>query len=155
MLYHPIINSPQRVNGNGSTPPAGDRLLFVRTFRRRNKSSRRHFRNGQRAAALRAITAGRLYIAGSAPTLATAAACCGSNVVYLRAALVLLKHDDNVLFNAVLGGMVSILDAAREVRPVVELREAYRAAGYTDRVNWARREGVETIFNDAIAPAIA
>jgi hypothetical protein len=55
----------------------------------------------------------------------------------------------------VLGGTVSILDAARKVRPLVDLRTAYQAASHIDRVNWARVEGAEKLFADVLEPAIA
>jgi len=127
----------------------------VQTSRRRNKSSRRHFRNGQRAAALRAITAGRLYLDKAVPTLAAAASACGSNVNYVQAAVVLLRYGDNVLIEAVLNGAASILEAAHARRPVVELTRAYRTADPVDRILWAEREGVEKIFTDVLEPAIA
>ena len=40
--------------------------------KRRNRSPRRHFQNGQRAAVVRATAAARLYATGQAPTLTRA-----------------------------------------------------------------------------------
>jgi len=57
------------------------------TSRRRRQSPRRHFRNGHRAAALRAITAGELYLTGAAPTITAATERCGSNRIYVKAAI--------------------------------------------------------------------
>jgi hypothetical protein len=59
-------------------------LSQVRRHRsaRRHWSARRHFRNGRRAAVLRAITGAKLYLGKSTPTLADAAISTGSNVAY-------------------------------------------------------------------------
>jgi hypothetical protein len=72
--------------------------------RRRHQSSRRQFRDGQCAAALRAITAARLYLNKTVPTLALAAASCGSNVNYVRAAIVILQSEKGNLLSRVLAG---------------------------------------------------
>jgi hypothetical protein len=122
--------------------------------RRHHKLSRRFLRDGRRAAAVRAVIAGLLYHDGWAPTLATAVAACGSNISYVRAAIVLLRHNDRLLIDAVLGGTISILEAARKVQPLVKLRDAYRAAHPNDRIDWARSEGAEKIFTDVLVPAI-
>src|SRR5262245_25897266 len=96
--------------------------------RRRYRSSRRHFRGRQRSAVLRAITAAEIYRAGMIASMAAAAAACGSNVAYVRAALVLLKSEDFPLLGRALAGHVSLPEAAREVTKVAELVAAYRAA---------------------------
>src|SRR5262245_16851072 len=60
---------------------------------RRRASPRRHFRNGCRAAAARALTAARLYVDKKVLTLAAAAACCGSSVPYVQAGIVLIEDQ--------------------------------------------------------------
>jgi hypothetical protein len=68
-----------------------------------------------RAAALRAITAGRLYLAGTIPNLLEAAESCGSNVQYVRAAIVVLKSENSTLLEHVLRGHFPLLAAASQV----------------------------------------
>jgi hypothetical protein len=119
--------------------------------RRRRQSARRHFRHGQCAAALRAITGARLYLKGATPTLAVAAESTGSNVAYIQAAIILLRADNASLVSDVLAGRVPLLQAAREAKRLVDLVTAYREAKDPDRVAFARACGVEAIFNTLVA----
>ena len=119
--------------------------------RRRRQSARRHFRHGQCAAALRAITGARLYLKGATPTLAAAAESTGSNVAYIQAAIILLRADNASLVSDVLAGRVPLLQAAREAKRLVDLVTAYREAKDPDRVAFARACGVEAIFNTLVA----
>jgi hypothetical protein len=114
---------------------------------RQRQSVRRHFRHGKRAAATRAFTGARLYLNGAVPTLAAAADSTGSNVAYVQAAIVLLKADNASLVSDVLAGRVSILQAARSARRLVDLVTAYREAKDPDRVAFARACGAEAIFD--------
>ena len=92
--------------------------LIRRAARRRQRASaRRHFRLGWRAAAARAFTGAELYLNKTAPTLAAAAACCGSNVQYVQAAIVLIQ--DQKIRRSVLEGRVPLLAAAHEMRRAV------------------------------------
>jgi hypothetical protein len=92
--------------------------LIRRAARRRQRASaRRHFRHGWRAAAARAFTGAELYLNKTAPTLAAAAACCGSNVQYVQAAIVLIQ--DQKIRRSVLEGRVPLLAAAHEMRRAV------------------------------------
>lgn len=118
---------------------------------RQYRSSHRRFRNGQCAAVLRAATGGRLYLNKAVPTLAYAAECVGSNVAYIKAAIVLLKAEDLTLLNQALRGHVPLLAAARQARCLVELIAAYRSAGDPDRVAFARACGVDTLFETLVA----
>jgi hypothetical protein len=63
---------------------------------------------------------------------------CGSNIRYVRAAIILLKHGDQNLINQVLLGECSILVAAASVAPLVKLLDAYKAAS----------PGTQMIFSD-------
>src|SRR5262249_54954448 len=89
---------------------------------------RRHFRNGVCAAAVRAFSAGRFYLKGEFKTLAEAAVACGTCVVYIEAAIVLIKYGDQHLINQVLYGRRTILRAAALAKPVVRLVETYKNA---------------------------
>jgi hypothetical protein len=121
--------------------------------RRHYRSSRRHFKDGKRAAALRAITAARLYASG-AITLEAAATSCGSNVAYVKAAATLLKAENRALLDNVLIGSVGLLRAAAQVRRLVDFLEAYRKASPEDLVKGARAIGVNKVWADLIEPAI-
>lgn len=118
---------------------------------RQYRSSHRRFRNGQCAAVLRAVTGGRLYLNKAVPTLASAAECVGSNVQYIKAAIVLLKAEDPTLLSRALRGHVPLLAAAEQARCLVELIAAYRNARDQDRVAFARVCGIERIFETLVA----
>ena len=118
---------------------------------RRYRSSRRRFRRGQSAAAVRAFTGAQLYVNAAVPTLEAAAMACGSNVAYVQAAIILLKADNASLVHDVRAGKVPILQAAREAERLVNLITAYREAKDPDRIAFARACGVETIFNTLVA----
>ena len=118
---------------------------------RQRQSARRRFRHGQRAAAVRAFTGARLYLNCAVPTLAAAADSVGSCSAYIQAAVILLKADNASLTAEVLGGRVSLLQAAAQVRRMVDLVTAYKLAQDPDRVAFARACGVERIFNVLVA----
>jgi hypothetical protein len=124
-----------QLNGNGATPHAPlvsarspfrrlERVLVggaTANSKRRHRSARRHFRHGHRAAVIRAITAAKLYIDEAIPNLTTAAECCGSNVVYVTAAVILLRSENTALQERVLKGHVPLLTAAAQVKQVANL----------------------------------
>jgi hypothetical protein len=85
------------------------------------------------------------------PTLAAAADSTGSCPAYVQAAVVLLKADNASLTAEVLDGRVSLLQAAAQVRRMVDLVTAYKLAQDPDRVAFARACGIETIFNTLVA----
>jgi hypothetical protein len=126
-----------------------------RRFRpHKHRSARRHFRHRQRAAVIRACTAARLYLIGEFPSLEAAAVGCGSNIQYVRAAVVLLEAENATLFQQVLRGDISLLAAARQARQVGKLVAAYRKASAADRVAFAKAIGPTTLFDTALVPAI-
>jgi hypothetical protein len=96
--------------------------------RRQRASVRRHFRNGQRAAALRAFTAARLYLAKSIPTLAEAAVSCGSNIQYVRAAIAVLQSESFMLRGEVVTGETPLLVAANQARNLLKAERSVEAA---------------------------
>jgi hypothetical protein len=118
---------------------------------RQRQSTRPRFRHGKCAAANRALTAARLYISNAIPTLAAAAEACGSNVHYVRAAIILLKADNAALVSDVLAGRVPLLAAAAEAKRLVNLVAAYKAAKDPDRVAFARACGAEAILDVLVA----
>jgi hypothetical protein len=138
------------------------------------QSPRQQFRKGICTAALRAFTAGELYRDQQFQlTLAEAALRVGSNIAYVRAAIILLEHGDPVLINRVLYGKCNILEAAASVAVVVKLVTAFKLAtsenlatfsaisGMADlstsakRTAAANRLGTETVWNDMIAPLMS
>ena len=126
---------------------------LFRNIRRRRQSPRRRFRNRGCAAALRSVTAARFYLGGTIPTLELAAASCGSNVPYVRAAIVVLQSEGHTL-ERVLAGKVPLLAAAQEVRRLADLLAAYRRATPQDLVALGRAVTAERLWADAIVPAI-
>jgi hypothetical protein len=118
------------------------------------QSARRHFRNGHRAAALRAVTGARLYIGGSVNSYGAAAEACGSNPVYVRAAVTLCQSESSGLLNQVLKGSIPLLGAAAKARQLARLVDAYRAASTEDRVQFARVVGPTSLFDNTLVPSL-
>jgi hypothetical protein len=124
----------------------------IQTTRRPRQSPRRQIRNGQRAAALRAITAARFYLSGEFKTLAVAAEPCGANVKYTMAATVLIRAGYNL--DDILSDYVSLLAVAQELRPTVELVDALQRARPQDLARAGRMVGAEKLFTTMVEPAI-
>ena len=118
-----------------------------------HRSPRRQFRNGQRAAVLRAITAAKLYSTGAITSLAKAAQACGSNVNYVEAATVLLKAENEALLRLVLAGHEPLLESAQQAQRTADLISAYRSANYADRVAFIRTCGTDAIFDVLVEAA--
>jgi hypothetical protein len=116
--------------------------------RRQRQSVPRHKRikHGEVVAARRALTAAAIYGTAIGPTLVKAARGCGTTVPYVRAALILRNSGDGSLVADVLEGQTSLLVAAARVEAVVKLAKAYRATSTTDRIAWARGEGIDPLF---------
>lgn len=90
---------------------------------------RRQFtRNGERFAVLHAFLAARAYVAKWYSTLEAAATAAGVSVRYVRAALVLLEAGNETLISHVMRGNVSILAAAAEIGPLVQMMAGYHKA---------------------------
>jgi len=130
--------------------------------RRRHRASARRRFNGCRAAALRAFTAGQLYTEKRAPSLAAAAACCGSNISYVKAAAILIREPESVR-KAVLEGRASLLKAAHEAQrrqkaelvTVQDMAAAWSVWTPAARAEFGRTVGVAEIWDHAIEPTIA
>jgi hypothetical protein len=90
--------------------------------------TRPRFRNGQRAAALQAIVAARLWRGVTADTQAKAANMCGVCLTYVIAAAIVLDGGDTELVADVLAGRVPLLKAAAHVKKRTRLLRAYYEA---------------------------
>jgi hypothetical protein len=98
-------------------------------------------------AALRAVTAAKLYATGAISSLDNAAQACGSNRIYVKAATILLKAENEALLQRVLAGHERLLSAAKQAKRAADLIFAYRCADAADRVVFARTCGAEAIFD--------
>jgi hypothetical protein len=124
--------------------------------RRIRQSSKRHFRNNQRAAAVRACTGACLHL--GIPTVPSsvseAAIMTGSSQVYVAALVVLIRSEDGPLLRKVMRGDIPILRAAATVRARSELVDAFRKASLADRVALVKTVGAEKVFDEMIGPAL-
>jgi hypothetical protein len=102
------------------------RDIGAKTPKVHRRCARRH------SPALQAITGARLLAAGMARTIAEAAACTGSNLTYVHAAVILLKAENEILVNQVLAGEISLPHAAQRVRHIAALIDAHRRASEAD-----------------------
>jgi len=136
--------------------------VFAKLKRSRHsthRSSRRLYRQRQRAAVKRALTGAALYLGRSFPvpaTLRDAADCCGSNPKYIEAAATLLKSEDANLIQRVLAGHISLMDAAASIQKRAQLIAAYREceSNGDDLVALAKAVGPASIWDNVIAPVI-
>jgi len=86
--------------------------------------------------------------------LQKAAESCGSNVAYVRAAIALVRSENQTLINTVIRGFVPILTAAKQVQQLGQLIAAYRSATVPDRIAFAKVVGPTTLFDTMLAPAV-
>jgi hypothetical protein len=106
------------------------------------QSSRRHFRCGVCAAALRALTAAKAYMFGGENiTLEQAAARHGSCVHYVRAGITLIQSDDQQMLDSVMRGNISLLMAAEAVKPLAMLLTGYAQASPKVKDDFFARTG--------------
>jgi hypothetical protein len=133
-----------------------------RASARLRQSPRRHFRNGRRAAVVRACTAARLYLDKQVPSLAAAAEAAGSNPLYVRAAVDLLKADDPAPLADAMSGGISLAEAAyrawlqRELAAsVAEAVMSWRRWTPEQRAEFGRGAGISEIWDCAISPVIS
>src|SRR5262249_99854 len=138
MASRPTVKVVSHQNGNG-----------------KRANPRRHFRNGVCAAAVRAFSAGRFYLKGEFNTLAEAAVACGTCVVYVEAAIVLLKRGDQHLINQVLYGPRTILPPPALPKPVVLLVETYKNASSANRIEFHNIVGITDLDTPAGRTAAA
>jgi hypothetical protein len=148
-MYGSAFNTTQTPEIKSEIKP-----ISGRNPRKRHRSSRRQFRNGQRAAVIRALAAARLYASDPICSLMGAATSCGSNVPYIRAAITLVKSEQPGTLRAALSGDVSLLQAAAQITCVADLVAAYRRAGASDRILFGRTIGPEAVFSTIVEPAL-
>jgi hypothetical protein len=129
---------------------------------RQRASARRHFRHGWRAAVVRAFTGARLYLDKQVSTLAKAAESCGSNVQYVRAAIVLIKDETSIQKSVLLGHMPLLVAANRARRrrkaeriTVDEAVAGWRTWTSEQRAEFGRGAGISEIWDCAISPVIS
>jgi hypothetical protein len=111
---------------------------------------------------LRAFTGAELYLDKRFTTLAKTAEACGSNVTYIRAALVLIKNGDQMTREEVLTGHLPLLvvaNRARRRRKAERITPAEAVMGWKrwtpeQRAEFGRVAGVAEIWDCAISPVI-
>jgi hypothetical protein len=124
------------------------------SFRRSKHKSQ--FRNGHRAAVLRAVTSASILLGRpiKASSQARAAELCGANVQYVEAAVWLLQAEDSALIADVLAGRISLLKAAAKVRRRSRLIAAYQDATADDRAAFGEVVGAASVWDEVIAPKL-
>jgi hypothetical protein len=112
--------------------------------------------DGQRRAALQAVTAARAYLDKLpwAPTIVIAAKCCGSTPVYVSAAIVILRSNNEHALQLVLRGNWPLLETAARLKPRVRLIDAFDRASASDRAALGRVRSVSAIWDELILPAL-
>jgi hypothetical protein len=119
-------------------------------------SPREHFRGNVCVAALRAFTGAELHRDDELDlTLREAAMRCGSNIRYVRAAIILLEHGDQNLIDQVLHGERNILAAAASVAVVVKLVTAFKAATSENLASFSAITGMADLSTSAKRTAAA
>jgi hypothetical protein len=109
-------------------------------------------RNNSRTA-LQAITGARMCASGQAENVVVAAACTGSTPVHVRAAIVLLKSEDDPMIDCALRGEISLLKAAKQARRVANLVNAYRNASRDELITATRILGGTVVPDTAFSVA--
>ena len=107
-----------------------------------------------RLAVLRAETAARGYLAGTWANVVEAAAACGSNAVYVRAVLTLIRAEAGDQLQEALRGHISLLAAAKKFAVVAELVGAARRASAADLQLAGRTLGPALIWDAMVAPNV-
>ena len=120
------------------------------------KRHRSQIHNGQRRAALQALTAARAYLAKLpwAPTIAVAAECCGSNPVYVRAAIILIKAEDGHALELVLRGNWPLLETAARLEARAKCISTLRETPLSDLPAVTRAVGVDFVWDRMISPTL-
>jgi hypothetical protein len=112
---------------------------------------------------VRATTGARLYLDGRVSSLAAATEACGSNIFYIRAAIVLLKAADPSLLKSAMAGLVSLPEAADQERrrrkaprvTVDEVVQTWRVWTPEQRAEFGRGAGIAELWDDAISPVVS
>jgi len=99
---------------------------------------------------LRALTAAQGYLQGDFPTIEIAAQSCGSGVVYVAAAVVVLSSEDLALKDRVLSGQVSLRNAAASAKRQAAIVAAYRASSTADHAAAFKILGPECVLEELV-----
>jgi len=143
--FHVVNPKPvPGIKGTGTTKRFG---------RKRHRSQ---IHNGQRRAALQAVTAARAYLAKLpwAPTIAVAAECCGSNAFYVRHAVILIKAEDEHALELVLRGSWSLLESAARLKARAKCISTLRETPVSDLPAVTRTVGVDFVWDRMISPTL-
>jgi hypothetical protein len=118
------------------------------------KRAKPHMKNGLNQAACRAYGAVLLHLKCGF-TIDHAIACTGSHTNYVVAMKWIVVSRDQYLLERVLRGRLDLFDMAEQVRPMVELKAAYKKLTPKQRITWAVEEDPNVLFEQVIAPAAA
>jgi hypothetical protein len=132
---------PFSTNGNGHT-----RNGYVK------KHAKPHMKNGLNQAACHAYGA-VLLVLKFGFTIDQAIACTGSHTNYVVAMKWIVVSRNQHLLDHVLRGRLDLFDVAEQVRPMVEIKAAYKKLTPAQRITWAAEEGAEKLFDEVIGPA--
>jgi hypothetical protein len=89
-------------------------------------------------------------------TIEQAIACTGSTAQYIDWMKWIMAANDPALLHQVIHGHADIFDAAKQVRPMVEMKAmkaAYKKLTPEQRIAWAAQENLDVVFDQVIAPA--
>jgi len=137
---------PFSAKGNGYSVGKGSNSA------KKTRRAKPHKKNGLNQAACHAYGA-VLLITRCGFTIEQAIACTGSHTNYIEAMKWVVASGDAMLLDDVLHGYVDIFIAAKRVRPLVELRAAYKKLTPKQRIYWAVDENPNILFNEIIVPA--
>jgi hypothetical protein len=121
---------------------------------RPRRRRRKQFRGGQRLAIARAIAAGRAYLAGTFTTQTEAATAHGTNLVYIRAVITLLRAEAGSQLRHALLGHASLLRLAREFKVTSVIVSACRRATAFDLEISGRTLGPAMVWDSMIVPNV-
>jgi hypothetical protein len=147
-----IIENPRNHSGNGFG--GNGHAEFGKTTKPAKKTRRvkPHLKNGHNQAACRAYGAALLILKCNF-TIDQAIACTGSHTNYIVAMKWIMANGDWGVLDRVLRGRLDLFSMAAQVRPMVEIKAAYRKLAPKQRIAWAAEEGAEKLFDEVIGPA--
>ena len=130
-------------------------IWLRRRVRQPNRPHGSQFRDGQRAAVMRAVTGASILLGLpiQVPSQARAAELVGSSRRYVEAAVWVLQAEDPALLADILAGRKTLLKAAAKVRRRANLIVAYRKATPDDLEKFGSTVGVDKVFDETIVPS--
>jgi hypothetical protein len=88
-------------------------------------------------------------------TIDQAIACTGSHTNYVVAMKWIVVSRNQHLLELVLRGRLDLFEVAEQVRPMAEIKAAYKKLTSEQRITWAAEEDPDRMFEEVIAPASA